>query len=526
MIKVFRPTMSKHLLGLGLAGLGLLFLSFPAQSQAQAASAPSAEQRTAQAYEAARAEGQPALEMFLRAMPKGGDLHLHLVGAVYAETFLADAAHDNICVNVDKLSLDAHHRAPDCPQGEVAASGLPNDQNLYDHLVDSFSVRTFVPTTDDSGHDQFFASFARFGGLSSSHDGEWVSDVAARAASQNEQYLEIMMTPPFAEAAAMAEKVGFSTDYSAYRARLMAAGFGKLVPEAQAYFNEAQAGRKAIEHCGDPGAAPACKVEVRFIYQVLRNMPPPVVFAQILLGFETAASDPEVVGINLVQPEDAYYSLHDYTLHMQMIAALHKLYPQVGITLHAGELTLGLVPPSDLRFHIRQAVEIAQAQRIGHGVDIAYENNPVALLHEMAKRHVMVEVNLTSNADILGVKGKDHPFMLYRAYGVPVALSTDDEGVERIDLTDEYVTAAETYPLSYQDLKLLARTSIEHAFLPGASLWQSVTPERLTTPVAVCRGQLGEAKPVGACAAFVDHSQKAQQEWELERRFHLFEAGY
>jgi adenosine deaminase len=32
-------------------------------------------------------------------MPKGGDLHMHLSGAVYAETFLKEAAADNLCVN-------------------------------------------------------------------------------------------------------------------------------------------------------------------------------------------------------------------------------------------------------------------------------------------------------------------------------------------------------------------------------------------------------------------------------------------
>ncbi len=107
-----------------------------------------------------------------------------------------------------------------------------------------------------------------------------------------------------------------------------------------------------------------------------------------------------------------------------------------------------------------------------------------------------------------------------------MALSTDDEGVSRIDLTHEYVRAADTYPLSYHDLKLMVRTSIEHSFLPGASLWQSVTPEKLETPVAWCRGQLGSDKPSGMCGTFVYGSDKAQQEWELERRFHAFELSF
>ena len=155
-----------------------------------------------------------------------------------------------------------------------------------------------------------------------------------------------------------------------------------------------------------------------------------------------------------------------------------------------------------------------------------YEDQPYELLKEMAAKHIMVEINLTSNDVILNIKGDDHPFMIYRKYGVPVALSTDDEGVSRIDLTHEYVRAAETYPLSYRDFKKMVRTSLEYAFLPGASLWQSTTPETLDKPVAVCVGQLGSETPTGDCAGLISGSEKAQQQWELERRFHVFEASF
>jgi adenosine deaminase len=155
-----------------------------------------------------------------------------------------------------------------------------------------------------------------------------------------------------------------------------------------------------------------------------------------------------------------------------------------------------------------------------------YEDHPYELLKEMAAKHVMVEVNLTSNDVILNIKGDEHPFEIYRKYGVPVALSTDDEGVSRIDLTHEYVRAAVTYPLSYADFKKMVRTSIEHSFLPGASLWQQSVPETLNKPVEACTGQLGEETPVGLCADLVSQSEKAQQQWELEHRFHTFEASF
>ena len=74
-------------------------------------------------------------------------------------------------------------------------------------------------------------------------------------------------------------------------------------------------------------------------------------------------------------PEDGFISMRDYTLQMKMLDYLHSVYPKVHITLHAGELAPGLVPPEGLRFHIRQAVELGHAERIGHGVDVMYEDD-------------------------------------------------------------------------------------------------------------------------------------------------------
>jgi adenosine deaminase len=208
-----------------------------------------------------------------------------------------------------------------------------------------------------------------------------------------------------------------------------------------------------------------------------------------------------------------------------MVGFLHELYPRVHVSLHAGELAPGLVPPEGLCCHIRLAVEQAQAERIGHGVDVMYEDRPYELLKEMAQKHVMVEINLTSNDVILGVSGKDHPLQLYWRYGVPVALSTDDEGVSRIDLTHEYVRAAESYSLSYSDLKKMARTSLEHSFLPGSSIWRD--QDVFTRAVASCAADSpGAEKPSGACAAFLKANEKAQQQWELERRFRTFESNF
>ena len=137
----------------------------------------------------------------------------------------------------------------------------------------------------------------------------------------------------------------------------------------------------------------------------------------------------------------------------------------------------------------------------------------------------MVEINLSSNEGILGVAGASHPFPAYRAAHVPVALSTDDEGVSRIDITHEYQRAALDYHLSYDDLKQLARTGMEHNFLPGEDLWAEM--DNYTVVMAACRGQvLGGEKPSESCKAFLDKSEKAAAEWELERRFRAFDSTF
>ena len=490
------------------------------------------EARAARAFEAAKKQGPLALHDFLVAMPKGADLHVHLSGGVYAESWIRAAGEDGLCIDTKALSF-AKPPSGGCPKilGQVSAADLlaniqaPGNQDLYDKLINAFSMRSFVPYAGWSGHDQFFATFGHFSGTDKRHTGEWVDEVVSRAAAQNEQYMELMETPPFSHAAAIAKEAGWDANFAEYRQKLLDAGLDQEVDAAREHIHSALELRNKLEHCGQADAAPGCKVQVRFIYQILRGNPKEQVFAQTLLGFETISKLPEFVGINFVMPEDGYLSMTDYTLQMHMLDYLHSVYPSVHITLHAGELAPGMVPPEGLRFHIRQAVELGHAERIGHGVDVMHEDRAPELLKEMARKHIMVEINLTSNEGILRIKGADHPLPFYRRAGVPVALSTDDEGVSRIDLTHEYVKAAEDFNLSYAELKQMARTGMEHDFLPGKSLWAA--EDVFTTPVAACRGQLlGAEKPAAGCKAFLDGSEKATAQWEQERRFREFEAKW
>jgi adenosine deaminase len=453
-------------------------------ADARTADARTAEARTA-ARMAALRDDVPSLLLFLRAMPKGGDLHSHLSGTVYAETFIEWAAQDGLCADTVRR---AYVRSACTAPTEVAASAVLADAGLRDMMIDALSMRNWHPSRN-SGHSQFFGAFARFAAvLGGGRSGEMLATATTRAAAGRVSYLELMATTDRGVSRRVAGQVGWDPDLGRLRERMLAAGLSEAVEVSRQLLDETEARQRELLRCASatavqparvqppqarpaavqrPEARPAagCHVTVRYLYGVARALEPETVFAQILAAFEIAHADPRVVGLNLLQPEDHPVAMRDYALHMQMIAFLRPLYPDVRVTLHAGELAPGLVPPEGMRFHIRHAVEVAGAQRIGHGVAIAFEEDATSLLERMARDNVLVEINLSSNAAILGIQGEDHPLRLYLRHGVPVALSTDDEGVLRSEMTMEYLRAVRDQDLDYVTLKRIARASLEHAFV-------------------------------------------------------------
>ncbi len=431
----------------------LLIFASTALAQTKTLAVPTnSEQRTELGLQAAK-RNLLHLRHFLLGMPKGADLHNHLSGAVYAESWIRAAAEDRLCVDLRNLafskpqsSSDSGSDQPACGEGKVPAAEAHQDQHLFDALVDAFSMRGFLPSPGVSGHDHFFDTFAKFGGTDHRHLGEWIDEVATRAAAQNEQYLELMHTPDFSHTAAIARETRWRDDFSQLRDELLARGLRDDVALAKTGLDQAEALRLKREHCGQPDAASACHVQVRYLCQVLRGFSQEQVFAQALLCFETASADPRFVGINLVMPEDGYTAMSDYALHMRIVGFLHERYAKIHVSLHAGELAPGLVPYEGLCCHI-----------------------------------------------------------------------------PRIDLTHEYVRAVLTYDLHYAELKRMVRSGLEHGFLPGASLWSA--PDVFNRAVSPCsHDSLGTEKPSTGCGDFLKSSERAQQQWELERRFRLFES--
>jgi adenosine deaminase len=413
---------------------------------------------TAARFDALRND-HTALRAFLRRMPKGADLHVHLNGAVYAEHLIESAMLDGLCIRTADLAIVM----PPCGEGAVPATNAQKDQGLYDRLVNALSMRFFRPSeATPSAHDHFFSAFERIT-VAPNRTFELVVDQLVQRQADGVQYVELMLTLlPGRERQALAKTIEGETDFATMLDTLKRNGLDRAVEEGRRRIVDLIEHVDAALDCGSERLKAGCGVSYRFIAQVSRNNPLEEVFVQTAAAAALIRAEPRVVALNLVSPEDHQIARRDYRAHMKVIEFLTKDVP---VALHAGELWLGLVPPEDLTFHITDAITTGGARRIGHGTALTFEHDVGGLILAMRRQSVAIEISLTSSDLILGVRGRDHPLSAYLAAGVPVVIATDDAGVSRIDLTSEYMRAAREHGLGYRTLKAIARNSLVHSFL-------------------------------------------------------------
>jgi adenosine deaminase len=505
---------------------GLTPLAQPAVKSQTVTSRRASEQKAATYFESIR-KSPPKQLAFLLNMPKGADLHNHLSGSIYAERYIEWAAEKGLCVNNRTKALVVPASPSKCDTDQTPANTALTNSVLYRQMIDAWSMRNWQ-LSGQSGHDQFFDAFGKFGPATYNNSGRMLAEAVKSAARGRVSYVELMLTPDGTAtgvaSSQIGQQVGWDGNFESTLSKLKANGIEKAAAIGIENLRAMEADKNQLLKCGTPQADAACSVTIRYVAQVSRNSSLGQVYAQIVTGL-ALANDPnsKVVATNLVQGEDGVNSMQNFSLHMQMLKFLRPLYPRAKVTLHAGELAPGLVPPDGLKFHIRESVLVAGAERIGHGVDIMHETEAFGLLREMARRKVMVEICLSSNDLILGISGSHHPLATYLEYGVPVALATDDEGVARSEISLEFLKAAQEQGLGYLQLKTMARNSLQYAFIAGESLWSD---GRKFVAVAQCARDVEAMKLTSnSCRQFIAANEKARLQWQLEEDFNAFERG-
>ncbi len=412
----------------------------------------------------ARVRGdEVALRRFMQAFPKGGDIHHHLVGAPTPDMFMRAGAEGGLCLDPGSLAATP---GP-CAGASISFDEVMKDAALSSRLADAWSMRQFS-AGDDAAPAHFFGIFPQIWPLVDDR-GLILALLKQQAASENVLYLETQLQAPAAtdalRAAAMA--LPATDDVLALRDQLSQNGeLERNVVFALATLKRYGQTSASRLGCASQQPDPGCAVEHRFQIYALRILPTQMVLADMILAYELATRAPDVVGVNVVGFEGDRNALANYDLHMRALGQLAVTYPQVRLSLHAGEITAREADAEALATHVPQAVYTAGARRIGHGNAIATSARRDTLLEDLAFTKTAVEVSLTSNELLLGLAGSEHHFKQVWDAGVPVTLNTDDAGMFMTDLSREYMLAAQRYAwLTYADFKILSRQALEVSFL-------------------------------------------------------------
>jgi adenosine deaminase len=421
------------------------------------------------------------LRRFTRLLPKGGDVHHHFDGSLYAENILQSAIQQNLWFNLSTHTVLIES------DGKTETKKLqewikdPQWSNIEQETLTWWSAKNF-PINHYPSDKLFFESFLKFGQAIPGYTNSGLLEIRNRAIEENIGYIETQFES--------CPKNWFNPELESMRKELSLNYENNqweelkiLFQKMEEYLEKESSSKKVQEYCQnlqkrhDSLQIDSKKFHLRYMAYVLRTLPAELIFQEMKWAFEVAHSSTLIVGVNLVGPEHHETALNDYLLHLFMLQYFHSKFPEVKIALHAGELTKELARPEFLENHIRLAVKNG-ASRIGHGIDILTELDSIRTMNDMKQKQIALEVNLTSNEFILGIQGNQHPIHRYIQAGVPILIGSDDAGILRTSISDQYFLLIQRYPwITYRDLKMMIYNHVTYSFWEDSKLKKQFTKD-------------------------------------------------
>ena len=410
-------------------------------------------------------------EIWLREMPKGADIHLHLSGGIHYDKLYRWANKYNLFYDpVKGVFSQTNH------DGFIPAKDLPNNPEMYEKFCNDASLRAYSVVNQQTGHDLFmYKSFSVIGSILNvvplEKQVKWMLKTCKR---QNINYLELMVS-----------------------------------------LNALKQMTGSVERKeGDP--------VVRYIVEISRKQPDDAVFEeQVREAVKLIKDNPDIVSFNIVGPEDNPISQQHFKAQIAIIDRIwRETVPQIPLTLHGGELGSHLCS-SDYSSTRIQETHIEGVKRMGHAASIDLETNAQQLVDDIVGRKTALEICLTSNERLLHLVGERHPLNWYIENGVPIVLCSDDPGVSLADLTAQYVIAMTRHHLSYKTIKEINGNGLGFSFLPGESIFVDQNTRELKP---LFRGLDDDHwVPTPEVEAFLKSSEKATLQVKLERALVNFE---
>jgi adenosine deaminase len=208
---------------------------------------------------------------------------------------------------------------------------------------------------------------------------------------------------------------------------------------------------------GSQEAARKHKIKVGLIASVNRHESPEL--AEQVAWLAASHLNKGMVGLDLAGNEAEFPAAP--------FVGIFKEARQAGlhITIHAGEWG----GPAN----VREAIEVFETERIGHGVRVMEDEHVTALARE---RGTIFEVCVTSNyqSGVVTALGL-HPLAAMFAKGLQVTINTDDPSISRITLSHEYHMVCHELGLPFDTLRESILTAAQACFLPATAKDKLVT---------------------------------------------------
>lgn len=417
-----------------------------------------------------------ALFGFFSMMPKGGDLHHHYSGSIYTESYIEYVFTKDLYINEETLEIakDISTIPPEIQKDWKKISQVANPDKLKLKLLRFWSTKDFVKG-ERSADEQFFSTFPAFSIPSKDDYIKGLQELKKRAVNQKLSYIETIFISLNTKNIQLPNEKELDSKFLAFQADN---DYASLCSELETIFSLyldqikviANKHTQDIEKFHKDSNVEDKDFVLRFQNYVARYKQPVDVFIDLFACFHSSDNSNLISGVNIVAAENGEISMRDFWLHTMFFKFLESKYPSVRYAVHAGELVGGMVQPENLGTHIKQCLVLNNLTRIGHAVDIIYDNEFTNTIKTLYEKRKVIEINLTSNEFILNVANDLHPIEIYYRNGIPIVICTDDEGVLRTSITEQYVLLAHRYKLSFTEIKEVVKNSIIYSNLKDTSI--------------------------------------------------------
>lgn len=382
------------------------------------------------------------IQYWVNQMPKGAELHLHYDGAIRAEDLLDMAIRSDLYFNTaTSLFVQNPEKKAETKEGwidvkednYIPAAQVKSQSQYYIQYMQAVSMRNIEKSQEDA-HDHFmYKCFAVIDSIVDSvkdpnETANLIAIIRAEAQRQHVRRTEVMVTLP-------------------------------AIQQLAETFSEEHVKQAAED-----------MPQIAYIIELIRLVDMDTFKQQVDQAIGLIQKYPDqIVSFNIVGPEDDPVAIANFQAQMEYIKEATQ---KVGIppVLHAGEFTQTYAAADVIKDRLQKVIDVG-VKRIGHGVCLLDSADPDNVVQQLKDRKIAVEICLTSNDKILGVKGDRHPVRVYADSGVPIVIASDDPGVNLEDLNRQFIRLVTEHNFGLDDLVKFTRYSLEYSFLKGESIF-------------------------------------------------------